>query len=84
MTIEPHEMNAAELSAAFESRELSPVEVTQFCLGRIEALDSTINAFCHIDVPATETMAEASEKRWMDGEPCRRSTACRSRSRICC
>ncbi len=69
MTIEPHEMNAAELSAAFESRELSPVEVTQFCLGRIEALDSTINAFCHIDVPATETMAEASEKRWMDGEP---------------
>ncbi len=69
MALEPHEMNAADLSAAFEARALSPVEVTQSCLGRIEALDSGINAFCHIDVHAAETMAEASEARWMEGVP---------------
>ena len=69
MTIEPHEMNAAELSAAFEiPRTLASSKSPNSVPGRIEALDSTINAFCHIDVPATETMAEASEKRWMDGE----------------
>jgi aspartyl-tRNA(Asn)/glutamyl-tRNA(Gln) amidotransferase subunit A len=69
MALEPHEMNAAELSAAFEARDLSPVEVTEACLGRIEALDSSINSFCHIDVHAAETMAEESEKRWLQGEP---------------
>src|SRR6185312_940655 len=69
MALEPHEMNAAELSAAFEARDLSPVEVTEACLGRIEGLDSSINSFCHIDVHAAETMAEQSEKRWLEGEP---------------
>src|SRR6185437_3946189 len=69
MALEPYEMNAAELSAAFEARDLSPVEVTEACLGRIEALDSSINSFFHIDVHATETMAEESEKRWLEGEP---------------
>src|SRR6185437_13945729 len=69
MALEPYEMNAAELSAAFGARDLSPVEVTEACLGRIEALDSSINSFFHIDVHATETMAEQSEKRWLEGEP---------------
>ncbi len=76
-------MNAAELSAAFESRELSPVEVTEACLGRIEALDSTINSFCHMDVHATETMAEASENAGSKASRCRRSMACPLPSRIC-
>jgi Asp-tRNA(Asn)/Glu-tRNA(Gln) amidotransferase A subunit family amidase len=69
MADEPHEMNAAELSAAFEARVLSPVEVTEACLGRIEALDSGVNAFCHLDIPAIEAMARASEQRWMEGAP---------------
>ncbi|MBN9558084.1 MAG: amidase [Alphaproteobacteria bacterium] len=69
MADEPHEMNAVELSAAFEARVLSPVEVTEACLGRIEALDSGINAFCHLDIPAIEAMARASEQRWMEGAP---------------
>jgi aspartyl-tRNA(Asn)/glutamyl-tRNA(Gln) amidotransferase subunit A len=64
---EPHEMSAAELSAAYASKELSPVEVTEALLGRIEALDAQINAFCLIDAPATLAQAEASEGRWMAG-----------------
>ncbi|MBI1329512.1 MAG: amidase [Alphaproteobacteria bacterium] len=66
---EPHEMTAAELSAAYQSRELSPVEVTEALLGRIEALDSKVNSFCLIDVGTTTKQAEESEARWMAGEP---------------
>lgn len=69
MTKEPHALGAAELSDAFDARTLSPVEVTQACLGRIAALDSEVNAFCHLDEAATLAMAEASEERWMAGEP---------------
>jgi aspartyl-tRNA(Asn)/glutamyl-tRNA(Gln) amidotransferase subunit A len=69
MSTEPHEMTAAELSSAFASRDLSPVEVTEACLGRIEALDAGINAFCLIDAPASLAQAEASEARWMAGAP---------------
>ena len=42
---EPYEMTAAELSAAYKAKELSPVEVTEALLGRIEALDSETNSF---------------------------------------
>jgi len=66
---EPHEMTAAELSAAYKTKDLSPVEVTEALLGRIEALDAQVNAFCHIDAPTTLSQAEASEERWMAGEP---------------
>jgi aspartyl-tRNA(Asn)/glutamyl-tRNA(Gln) amidotransferase subunit A len=69
MPKDPHELTASELSALFASRELSPVEVAETCLGRIEALDAQINAFCHIDASATLKMAEASEARWLEGEP---------------
>ena len=53
MSKEPHEMTASELSALFASRDLSPVEVTEGCIGRIEALDAEINAFCHFDPEAS-------------------------------
>jgi aspartyl-tRNA(Asn)/glutamyl-tRNA(Gln) amidotransferase subunit A len=66
---EPHELSAAELSTAFAARDLSPVEVTEACLGRIEALDSEINAFCHIDVAGSQRQAEDSEARWLAGDP---------------
>jgi aspartyl-tRNA(Asn)/glutamyl-tRNA(Gln) amidotransferase subunit A len=65
---EPHLMTAAELSAAYASKALSPVEVTEALLGRIEALDAQINSFCLIDAPTTLAQAEASEARWMAGE----------------
>ncbi|HXC54676.1 MAG TPA: amidase [Rhizomicrobium sp.] len=69
MPKEPHEMTASELSAHFASRDLSPVEVAEGCIGRIEALDAGINAFCHFDPEASLAMAEASEARWLEGEP---------------
>ena len=66
---EPHEMTAHELSHAFHDGDLSPVEVTQGFLARIEALDAEINAFCLIDAETSLAQAEASEKRWMEGDP---------------
>jgi aspartyl-tRNA(Asn)/glutamyl-tRNA(Gln) amidotransferase subunit A len=69
MASEPHELSAAELSRAFHDGDLSPVEVTQGFLARIEALDAQINSFCLIDADTSLVQAEASEKRWMEGDP---------------
>ncbi|MBL6851928.1 MAG: amidase [Alphaproteobacteria bacterium] len=69
MAKEPHEMTASELSALFASRDISPVEVTEACLTRIEGLDAGINAFCHMDPETSRAQAEASEARWLAGEP---------------
>ena len=66
---EPHEMTAEQLSRAYHDGDLSPVEVAEACLGRIEALDSEINSFCLTDAHATMAQAEASEKRWQEGDP---------------
>lgn len=64
-----HWMSATQLVSAFRDKDLSPVEVAEYLLGRIEALDSSINAFCLVDPETTLSMARASEDRWMSGEP---------------
>lgn len=69
MASEPHELSAEQLSRAYHDGDLSPVEVTQGLLARIEALDSEINAFCLIDAHTTLQQAEASEQRWQEGNP---------------
>ena len=69
MQSEPHEMSAAQLAEAYRSRDLSPVEIAEACLGRIDALDATINAFCHVDHETTIAQAEQSEARWRDAAP---------------
>jgi aspartyl-tRNA(Asn)/glutamyl-tRNA(Gln) amidotransferase subunit A len=69
MSKELHEMTAAELSAAYATRDVSPVEVTESFLGRIEVLDSEINAFCHLDPDTSRRQAEYSETRWTQGDP---------------
>jgi len=69
MSKEPFEMTASELSSLYASRDLSPVEVADACLTRIEGLDAEINSFCHIDAAASIAQAEASEARWLAGEP---------------
>ena len=62
-----HRMGAAELSAAYAARRLSPVEVARACLDRIAALDGEINAFCLVDAETTLDQAQASERRWREG-----------------
>ena len=38
---------AVELAAAIRRKEISPVEVADLYLDRIEQFDGTLNAFCH-------------------------------------
>ncbi len=64
-----HWMTATELVAAYREKDLSPVDVAEYLLGRIEALDAKINAMCLIDAETTLSQARASEERWMSGEP---------------
>jgi aspartyl-tRNA(Asn)/glutamyl-tRNA(Gln) amidotransferase subunit A len=69
MASELYEMTAAELAEAYRAGEASPVEAAEACLGRIDALDATINAFCLVDHEASMAEAEASEARYRDGAP---------------
>ena len=64
-----HEMTAAVLSQAYGAKDLSPVEVAETLLGRIEALDAEVNAFCVVDPATTLEQARESEARWMEGKP---------------
>ena len=57
------------LVALFRAGELSPVEVVEASLERIERLDPSLNAFCLVDAERALADARASEERLRRGEP---------------
>src|ERR671923_2494400 len=61
--------DAAALLAGYRAGELSPVEVVEDALARIERGDATLNAFCLVDPERALADARASEARWRRGEP---------------
>ncbi len=61
--------SSADLVDAYRSGRLSPVEVADAILARIDRLEPQINAFVHLDRDTTLAMARASERRWRAGEP---------------
>jgi aspartyl-tRNA(Asn)/glutamyl-tRNA(Gln) amidotransferase subunit A len=62
-------LTAAELLSLYRRKELSPVEVTQNQLERIEKFEPAINAFIIVDREGALKAAKASEARWHKGEP---------------
>src|SRR6516225_4508517 len=60
---------ASRLLVLYRNGELSPVEVVQHTLRRLEAYESAINAFVLYDPKTALAMARASEARWQRGEP---------------
>lgn len=64
-----HELTAADLIRLYQSRQLSPVEVTKAILSRIEQFDSKVRAFALLDGEAALASARQSEERWQRGEP---------------
>lgn len=64
-----HNLTAAEMSAAFSDRSLSPREVAAGLLARIDRFDPQINAFCLLDPDETLRQAAQSETRWLAGAP---------------
>ena len=65
----PDPLTAVDLLAAYRSRALSPVEVAEDTLARIERDDGELNAFCLVDGERALTDARASEARWGRREP---------------
>ena len=61
-------LSAVDLLDGYRTRRISPVEVTRAALQHIEALNPVLNAFCFV-APDALAMAQASEARWMSGEP---------------
>jgi aspartyl-tRNA(Asn)/glutamyl-tRNA(Gln) amidotransferase subunit A len=66
---EPHFLTAVEAAAAIAARTLSPVELTQALLLRIQRLDPKLNAFIQLDADAALTAARAAEAEIMAGRP---------------
>ena len=64
------QMNAVELLSRFRDKSLSPVEVTEDALLRIERYNPAVNAYCHVDPEGAMQSARESEQRWLKGQPC--------------
>ncbi|HSW03412.1 amidase [Aquabacterium sp.] len=64
-----HAFSAGELSAAYATKQLSPVEVTQAVLLQIERREPELHALYACDPEAALAQARASETRWQRGEP---------------
>ena len=66
---DPAFMTVAELLQGFRAKTLSPVEVLDASLKRLDAEQPRLNPFCWIDKETGRRMAKDSEARWRKGEP---------------
>jgi aspartyl-tRNA(Asn)/glutamyl-tRNA(Gln) amidotransferase subunit A len=62
-------LSIAELERAYADRRLSPVEVTEAYLDRIEALDGRLNSYITVTAEAARAAARSSEQRRASGRP---------------
>ena len=74
-------MPAAEMAGAIREKRLSPVEVVEAVLARIEQLNPRLNAYCTVTADAARAAARDAEEAVMRGGPLASCTACRSRSK---
>jgi len=74
-------LSASELKDLYSAKTLSPVEVTDAILDRIEHLNPALNAFTVITAELALKQARAAERAYADGTR-RRWRAYRPRSRI--
>jgi amidase len=58
---------ATELAAAVRTREVSPVELAELYLQRIDRFDPRLNAFCHRADDDVLAAAKVAERRVVDG-----------------
>jgi aspartyl-tRNA(Asn)/glutamyl-tRNA(Gln) amidotransferase subunit A len=66
---EIHRLTARELTAAYASKELSPVDAVRDALARIDRFEPAVNAFTIVDAEGAIASAAASEARWAAGKP---------------
>lgn len=65
---ELHDQSAVDLASAVRSKRLSPVEVLDVFIARIEALNGGINAFVTLDLERARARAVALERKLARGE----------------
>ena len=59
---------ATELADLYRTGSASPVTVVEQVLAKIERLNPVLNAFCFTDPATTLAQAQASERRWQQGQ----------------
>src|SRR5260370_39293286 len=64
-----HDLPAADILAAYKTKKLSPVEVTDAVIGRIEAWEPKLKALYAPDFDGARKAAKESAKRWQAGAP---------------
>jgi Asp-tRNA(Asn)/Glu-tRNA(Gln) amidotransferase A subunit family amidase len=64
---EPCDLSAVDARRLIGSRRLSPVELLESCLGRIDAVDGRLNALVSLDAEAAMDQARAAERAVMSG-----------------
>jgi aspartyl-tRNA(Asn)/glutamyl-tRNA(Gln) amidotransferase subunit A len=64
-----HKTSAADLGGAFRAKRVSPVEVLDDVLRQYERVNGSINAIVTLDEAGARQAANASEKRFVAGEP---------------
>lgn len=62
-------LTIAEASRLIARRELSPVELTEACLGRIEALDNQLDSFVTVTAERARAEAKSAEQAIMASGP---------------
>ena len=72
---ELHYMSAWELSGLIRDREVSPVEVVEACLARIEETEPTLNSFITL-LPEQARDAAPGERKQEIGRGNYRGTVC--------
>lgn len=66
---DPTSLSGTELLIAYKTRTLSPVEVVNACIARIDRFQPEVNAFVIQDREGAFKAARKSERRWLSGEP---------------
>src|SRR5690606_5429179 len=61
-----HDLSAAETAAAVRTREVSPVEITEHYLNRIERLNDQVGAYVTVTAERAREEAKLAEKAVLD------------------
>jgi aspartyl-tRNA(Asn)/glutamyl-tRNA(Gln) amidotransferase subunit A len=58
----PCDLSLTEAAGAISAQSLSPVELTESCLGRIRDLEPSLRAFVTVDVPGARALAREAQE----------------------
>ncbi|MGD9867807.1 MAG: amidase [Hyphomicrobiales bacterium] len=66
---QPCDLDAVEARRLIGLKQLSPVELLESCLARIEEVDGSLNAITAVDAKGARKAAKEAEKQALKGEP---------------